>query len=70
MEGSKNCRKRKIDIFASVHSALESKHCLPPQTMVLLLKHLNDRYGGVQAHMRTIGLTDEQSESLRRAVVE
>ncbi len=42
----------------------------PPQTMRLVLKHLNDRYGGVPGYMRAIGLTDDQIESLRNAALE
>ena len=42
----------------------------PPQTMVRVLQHLNDRYGGVQGYMRAIGLSDEQIEALRSAAVE
>ncbi len=42
----------------------------PPQTMRLVLKHLNDRYGGVPGYLRAIGLTDDQIESLRAAAVE
>ena len=41
-----------------------------PQTMRLVLKHLNDRYGGVPGYLRAIGLTDDQIESLRAAAVE
>ena len=42
----------------------------PPQTMRLVLKHLNDRYGGVPGYLRAIGLTDDQIESLRASAVE
>ena len=42
----------------------------PPQTMRLVLKHLNDRYGGVPSYLRAIGLTDDQIESLRNAALE
>ena len=38
--------------------------------MLQVLQHLEDRYGGIQAYMRTIGLTDEQIESLRTAALE
>ena len=42
----------------------------PPQTMRLVLQHLNDRYGGVPGYLRAIGLTDDQIESLRASAVE
>ena len=47
----------------------QAREC-PPQAMLLALQHLEDRYGGVQAYLRTIGLTDEQIESLRTAALE
>ena len=42
----------------------------PPQTMRLVLQHLNDRYGGIPGYLRAIGLTEGQLEALRSALVE
>ena len=42
----------------------------PPKTMLGVLRHLDDRYGGVEGYARAIGLTDEQIESLREGLVE
>ena len=47
----------------------QSEFC-PPEAMLLVLQHLEERYGGVPGYMRTIGLTEEQIEGLRRAAVE
>ena len=60
-----------LDVASRVHTwqEFQSLAC-PPEAMVLVLQHLEDRYGGVPAYMKTIGLTDEQIESLRRAAVE
>ena len=42
----------------------------PPESMRGVLRHLDDRYGGVEGYARTIGLTPEQIESLREGLVE
>ena len=34
------------------------------------LKHLEERYGGIEGYVRSAGLTPEQIETLRHAVVE
>ena len=41
----------------------------PPETMLGVLRHLDDRYGGVEGYVSAIGLTDEQIESLRDGLV-
>ena len=38
--------------------------------MMKTLRHLDEKYGGVPEYMQTIGLSDEQIESLRNALVE
>ena len=47
----------------------ESDHC-PPEAMLETLAHLEDRYGGVEAYVRECGLSANQVESLREALVE
>ena len=42
----------------------------PPEGMIKTLQHLDDRYGGIEGYVRAIGLSDEQVESLRDALVE
>ena len=42
----------------------------PPETMLLTLKHLKERYGGVESYVRATGLDDAQIEILRQAIVE
>ena len=42
----------------------------PPETMLLTLQHLQERYGGVEGYVRGAGLGDAQIESLRQAIVE
>ena len=60
-----------LDVASPVQTWQEFQgQACPPEAMRLVLQHLEDRYGGVQAYMRTIGLTDEQIESLRVAALE
>ena len=42
----------------------------PPETMLGVLRHVDDRYGSVEGYARAIGLIDEQIESLREGLVE
>ena len=42
----------------------------PADVMVGTLKHLEERYGGVEGYVRSAGLSPEQIETLRQAVVE
>ena len=42
----------------------------PPEVMLTTLEHLEERYGGAEAYVRAIGLTQEQVDSLRWALVE
>ena len=59
------------DVALRVHTWQEFQgQACPPAAMLQVLQHLGDRYGGIQAYMRTIGLTDEQIESLRTAALE
>ena len=41
----------------------------PPEAMLEMLEHLEDEYGGVQGYLRAVGLTQDQVESLRDALV-
>ena len=41
-----------------------------PEVMLMMLQHLAEKYGGIEAYMRTIGVTDGQIGSLREAIVE
>jgi protein-tyrosine phosphatase len=41
----------------------------PPEYMVTTLQHLETEYGGIEAYVRTIGLSEAQIEHLRAALV-
>ena len=43
-------------------------HC-PPEAMRATLRHLDERYGGVEGYVREAGLTQEQIDGLRSAIV-
>ena len=60
-----------MDAFSGVQTWQEFQDLAsPPGAMRLVLQHLKNRYGGVRGYMRTIGLSDEQIESLRSAALE
>ena len=42
----------------------------PPDGMLKVLEYLNERYGGVEAYVRTTGLDSGQIESIRTALVD
>ena len=42
----------------------------PPEAMVRVLQHLDDRYGGGEGYVRTIGLSSAEIEAIRTAFVE
>ena len=42
----------------------------PPETMLLTLRHLKERYGGVGSYVRGASSNDTEMESLRQAIVE
>ena len=42
----------------------------PPDVMLKMLEHLDERYGGVEAYARSTGLSDDQIASIRNALVE
>ena len=42
----------------------------PPDVMLKLLQHLDERYGGVEAYVRSAGLSTGQIASIREAMVE
>ena len=42
----------------------------PPETMLLTLNHLKERYGGAEGYVREVGLDGAQIERLRQAIVE
>ncbi len=42
----------------------------PPEAMLKVLDHVDERYGGVEPYARTIGLTDGQIDGIRAALVE
>lgn len=44
-------------------------HC-PPETMRLVLDHLERIYGGVEGYVRTVGLSEDQIDRLRDTLVE
>ena len=47
----------------------QQKYC-PPVVMEKTLQHLEERYGGVETYVRAIGLTKDQVNSLRNALVQ
>ena len=42
----------------------------PPEAMLGVLKHLDERYGGIERYVQTTGLESNQIESIRAALVE
>ncbi len=42
----------------------------PPETMLLVLDHLERNYGGVEGYVRTVGLSKDQIAQLRDTLVE
>jgi protein-tyrosine phosphatase len=42
----------------------------PPENLHVVLRHLQDRYGGVEAYLRRGGMTDAQLDALRARLVE
>ena len=46
----------------------EAEFC-PQGAMLKTLRHLNERYGGVESYVRSIGLTHDQVSSLRNALL-
>jgi hypothetical protein len=40
-----------------------------PETMLAVLQHLEDRYGGAEAYLRQGGLDDDQFNALRARLV-
>ena len=60
-----------VDAFSGVKTWQEFQGLVsPPAAMRLVLQHLKNRYGGIRGYMRTIGLSDEQIDSLRSAALE
>lgn len=41
-----------------------------PETMVAVLRHLEERYGGAASYLRSGGLTEAQEQALRRRLLE
>ena len=46
------------------------REACPPEGMLKVLNHLEERYGGIEGYVRTIGLSAHQIESLRTSLVE
>ena len=46
------------------------KEFCPPDAMLRVVQHLEERYGGVRRYVRAIGLSQEQVDSLQNALVE
>ena len=46
----------------------QARYC-PPEAMLKVLQHLEGQYGGVEEYVRAIGLTQDQIDSLRKALV-
>ncbi len=49
--------------------AYRARNC-PPEVMLDTLGYLNDKYGGVEAYVRSIGVTDDDIAALRAALIE
>ena len=47
----------------------QARYC-PPEAMLKVLQHLEVQYGGVDGYVRSIGLTEDQIDSIRKALVE
>ena len=47
----------------------ERDHC-PPEAMLDTLSYVEERYGGVEAYVMGAGMTREQLDGLRNALVE
>ncbi len=47
----------------------QARYC-PPEAMLKVLRHLEAQYGGVNGYVRSIGLTEDQIDSLRSALME
>lgn len=43
---------------------------VPPEGMLRVLAHLHDDYGGIEAYVRTIGVTDEELARLRTGLLD
>ena len=41
----------------------------PPEAMTGTLRHLREKYGGIESYVRATGLRDDQIESLREAML-
>ena len=59
------------EVVASLQSweQYQQEFC-PPEGMLKVLNHLDERYGGVEEYASAIGLTSDQIGSLRRALVD
>ena len=49
--------------------AYRARNC-PPEVMLDTLKYLGERYGGVEAYVRSTGVTDDDIAALRAALVD
>lgn len=49
--------------------AYRTRNC-PPEVMLDTLEYLNDRHGGIEAYVRSTGVTDDDIAALRAALVE
>ena len=59
---------REVEPGESVEAYVARK--TSPRKMLLTLRDLQERYGGVEGYVRTAGLDEDQFESLRRSIVE
>ena len=41
----------------------------PPEAMLMVLRHIDERYGGPEGYAQTIGLSQDEIDSLRAAIV-
>ena len=66
---------RHLDMYPEISAAdytwqqYQDEFC-SPEVMLKTLDHLDKHYGGVEGYVRAVGLTTEQIESLRSALVE
>ena len=46
------------------------QNCCPPEVMLATLRHLNERYGGIESYLLGSGFGRDRIESLRSALIE
>ena len=55
---------------ARVRSLIDQGPFVPAEAMSRVMRHLHDEHGGAESYMRSVGLEDEQIESLRSGLLD